>query len=179
MRRKKKASLLASCFLPQMLRLNPILTRRSLFRPQVFSRCISLKPDFSKLKLKEQPPGYVVGTVNDAYVPPEPDHFHGGYHWTYEKIITIAMIPLFITPFAAGAEYPLVDSIFSVLLVFHCRAGFESCIIDYIPKRVYGVWHKMALYLLDAATGLSLYGVYVLETENNGIFDLIQKLWGA
>lgn len=141
-------------------------------------RSISLKPDFSKLKKIEQPPGYIVGTVNDAYKYPMMNHYEGSYHWAYERAISIALIPLALTPFF-GIEHPLLDTTFCMALMFHCHSGIKSCIIDYIPKRVYGVWHNVASGLLTAGSFFGIYGIYVLETANNGIFDLLGHLWGA
>lgn len=148
-------------------------------RPTQLIRPISLKPDFSKYKLKEQPPGYVVGTVNDPYVPPAPDFFHGGHHWSYEKVVTGALLPLTIAPFIFGTEIPIVDAAFGVTCLFHCHMGMKSCIIDYIPKRVYGIWHTYATRLLTLGTSLGLYGIYQIETTYNGIFEVIKSLWAA
>lgn len=143
------------------------------------SRQISLKPNFSKYKLIPQPPGNIVGTVNDPYVPPSPSFFEGGYHWTYERAIAIGLIPCSIAPFIVGTDIPMIDYIFSVLLLAHCHTGIKSCIIDYIPQRVYGIWHKIASRVLTLGSCMGLYGIYVLETTSNGIFELIRSLWGA
>lgn len=142
-------------------------------------RRLRLIPDWSKFKTIPQPPGYVVGTVNDAYKPPSPEHYEGSYHWTYERAISITMIPLVMTPFVAGVEFPMIDSIFSTLLLFHCHAGMKSCIIDYIPKRVYGFWYGAACKLLTLGTFVAMYGIYVLETTSNGLFNLVSSLWAA
>ena len=157
--------------------LNPGLGKSVLRPSSGVIRCLSLKPDFSKLKKIPQPPGHVVGTVNDAYKPPLSSHWEGSYHWVYEKIITIGLIPLASVPFIAGVEHPMFDSIFSVALLWHVHAGLKSCIIDYIPERVWGFWHKLAGKLLTLGTFLGMYGIYVLETANNGLYDLISKLW--
>lgn len=153
------------------------LTRPGLVGALQPARTLSLKPDFSKLRKTPQPPGFVVGTVNEAYVPPPVNHYQGGYHWTYERAVSIAMVPLAMTPFVAGVEYPMIDTAFCCGLLFHCHSGLKSCIIDYIPKRVYGVWHGMASKLLTLGSVVSLYGIYVLETANNGLFDLIRSMW--
>lgn len=73
--------------------------------------------------------------------------------------------------------HPLLDASLCVMLVVHAHYGFMSCIIDYIPKRKFGIWHDMARYLLYGGSALALYGVYDLETSNNGVVDLIGKLW--
>ncbi|RLV93563.1 Succinate dehydrogenase ubiquinone cytochrome b small subunit mitochondrial [Spathaspora sp. JA1] len=149
----------------------------------IFTRGLRLIPDFSKIKSKfeliPQPPGYIVGTVNDAYIPPPTAHIEGSYHWTYERAITVGMVPLMMTPFVVGIDFPMVDATLSTLLLWHCHAGFKSCIIDYIPKRVYGIWYKISCWLLTTGTFVGMYGIYVMETSSNGLFDLVSKIWSA
>ncbi|KAG7661307.1 SDH4 [[Candida] subhashii] len=123
-----------------------------------------------------QPPGFIVGTVNDAYVPPPPHKLEGSLHWTSERIVTIGMLPLVLSPLITGGS-TMIDSSMSALLLYHCFAGFQSCIIDYIPKRVYGVYHTYAMYLLTLGTGLAGYGVYQIETKEGGVSQIISKLW--
>lgn len=158
-----------------MFGIRPIIRHSSLLKTS--TRSLRLIPDFSKFKKIPQPAGHIVGTVNDAYKIPLVDYFEGSYHWAYERIVTLSLIPLATFPFFGGVEHPLIDSIFSVGLLFHVHAGFKACIIDYIPKRVYGVWHKIASGLLTFGTFTSMYGIYVLETENSGLFDLVKSIW--
>lgn len=54
---------------------------------------------------------------------------------------------------------------------------FNSCITDYISERVYGVWHKYAMYMLGLGSAVSLFGIYKLETENDGVVGLVKSLW--
>ncbi|ODQ78413.1 hypothetical protein BABINDRAFT_172215 [Babjeviella inositovora NRRL Y-12698] len=150
-----------------------------MLRPQILTAAYKLKPDFNKYKLTEQPAGYIVDTVNEAYRSPPADWYHGAYHWGYERLISMGMVPLFMVPFVAGVEYSAVDAALSTLLIFHCHTGFVSCIIDYIPERVYGVWHRIARRVLTMGTLTGMYGIYLLETENNGLFELVQRLWTA
>ncbi|KAG7826715.1 hypothetical protein KL919_003630 [Ogataea angusta] len=132
------------------------------------------------IKTIPQPPGNIVGTVNDAYVPPPPHKLHGSLHWTSERVVAIGMAPLIMTPFVTGTSYPLVDSVMGTLLLYHCYVGFESCIIDYIPLRVYGIWHKVAIGLLGFGTLVAGYGVYLIEkTEKEGLVGVVKKLWKA
>lgn len=142
-------------------------------------RHISLKPDFNKLKKIEQPPGFIVDTVNEPYKHPEPDYYEGSFHWTYERALAISLVPLTMAPFVLGVEYPLIDTVCSVAVLFHSHVGLKSCIVDYIPKRVYGVWHGVASKLLTLGTFVGLYGIYLIETTSNGVFTLIKSLWMA
>ncbi|EDK45916.1 conserved hypothetical protein [Lodderomyces elongisporus NRRL YB-4239] len=157
------------------------VSRPSILKPglKFHARTLRLLPDWSKYKLIEQPPGYIVETVNEAYKPPLPNAYDGSYHWTYDRIISIAMVPLVMTPFVAGVEFPVIDATFSVLTLFHCHAGFKSCIIDYIPKRVYNAWYGVATKLLTFGTCVAMYGIYVMETTSNGLFDVVKSLWMA
>lgn len=133
------------------------------------------------IKTIPQPPAYIVGTVNDAYVPPPPHKLEGSLHWTSERIVAIGMLPLVLAPFitGGGGASTLIDSTMSALLLFHCHTGFQSCIIDYIPKRVYGSYHNYAMYLLTFGTGIAGYGIYQIETKEGGVSNIISKLWKA
>lgn len=152
---------------------------RECFR--VNARCISLKPNFSKLKLNPPPPGGVEGTVNDAFRPPLPDPSEGSFHWDYERIAAVSLVPLVTVPLyigiTGGIVPPLLDASLCSILLIHVQYGLTSCIVDYIPKRKFRVWHNLAMYLLYGGTAMGLYGIYQLETENNGIVDLARRLW--
>lgn len=147
--------------------------------PLILTRKFSLKPNFSKYKLKEQPPGFVVGTVNEAYKPPDANELHGSFHWSYERIVALGLVPMTAAPFILGPDFPILDTVFCVSVLIHSHSGFKSCIIDYIPERVYGVWHKIACRMLSLGSFVSLYGIYLLETTENGLFDFIARLWGC
>lgn len=120
-----------------------------------------------------------MGTVNDAYVPPKPNKTHGSLHWTSERVVAIGLVPLVGSLLVAGPS-TVIDASLSSLLLYHCFAGFQSCIIDYIPQRVYGSYHNYAMYLLTFGTGVAAYGVYELETkEEGGILGILSRLWKA
>ncbi|AGO10979.1 AaceriAFR523Cp [[Ashbya] aceris (nom. inval.)] len=150
--------------------------------PLLQSRPISLKSTLEKFKLTPPPPGGVTGNVNEAFRPPEPNYMQGSYHWYYERISAVSIIPLTLVPLygavtGASVEYPLIDAALCSLLLVHTQMGLTSCIIDYIPKRKFGIWHNLAMCMLYAGTTVGLYGVYILETENNGLIDLIGRMW--
>lgn len=126
-----------------------------------------------------QPPGYIKGTVNDAQPVPKADRFHGSYHWTYERIITVGLVPLTVWPFITGSLPPMADTALGVLLVAHCQSGFGSCITDYIPKRRFPKLHPASFYLLYAGSAVALYGIYRLETEEEGLVGAAKALWEA
>ncbi|CAK7901396.1 mitochondrial inner membrane protein Shh4p [[Candida] anglica] len=146
------------------------LSSRAAVRPAMLIRGFKTIP---------QPPGHIVGTVNDAYVPPPPSKSAGSYHWTSERIVAVGMVPLVLAPFLTGTS-SVLDSSLAAALLYHCHAGFQSCIIDYIPKRVYGPYHNYAVYLLTFGTGVAGYGLYEIESkEETGLSTILSKLWNA
>lgn len=145
-----------------------LLSKRSIAKPAMIRG----------IKTIPQPPGYIVGTVNDAYVPPKPSKFEGSYHWTTERALSIGLVPLVLAPFISGVP-SVIDSTFSTILLLHCYIGFQSCIIDYIPTRVYGFYHNIAMYLLTFGTGVAGYGLYQIETKDGGVSSIVSKLWKA
>lgn len=131
------------------------------------------------IKTIPQPPGNIVGTVNDAYVPPKASKSHGSYHWTSERAVAIGLVPLVASSMFSGPSVILDTTLLSFLL-YHCYTGFQSCIIDYIPKRVYGPWHNYAMYLLTFGTGVAGYGIYELEQrEEGGLSSIVAKVYRA
>lgn len=151
---------------------------------QYSKRYLSMK-FLDKYKLPKQNPGAVEGTINDKLKTPDLNFFEGGFHWGYEKIIALAIIPTSLLPFYSYLYLgnlsisPIWDSLLSIFLLMHASYGYKSCIIDYIPERKFGYWHKFCKRLLQLGGVLSLYGIYVMETENNGMTDLVRRLWRA
>ncbi|EJS41611.1 tim18p [Saccharomyces arboricola H-6] len=115
------------------------------------------------------------------FKPPEFSQYEGSYQSDYERIAKYSLIPLTIVPFYAsftgGVMNPLLDASLSSIFLLYLQYGFKSCIIDYIPKDKYPRWHKLAIYSLYGGSMLSLYGIYELETKDNGFVDLVKKLW--
>lgn len=127
-----------------------------------------------------QPPGNIVGTVNDAVPVPPAHKTHGSYHWDFEKLVLLGIVPLSVAPsFTGGSLTPVLDATLGSLVLVHAQLGLESCIIDYIPKRVYGSIHNLAIYALYAGTIVGLVGLYEYETNDIGITETIKKVWNA
>ncbi|OBA28510.1 hypothetical protein HANVADRAFT_51410 [Hanseniaspora valbyensis NRRL Y-1626] len=129
-----------------------------------------------------QNPGGVKGSINDNLSPPHVDKMHASYHWDFEKVVSVGLIPLVsMALINNGSISTLVDISLCYTLLMHCYVGFQSCIIDYIPKRVYGVWHNRAMYMLTLGTFLSVIGIYDMNTneKNSGSAGLVSKLWAA
>ncbi|KAK9315088.1 CybS-domain-containing protein [Lipomyces starkeyi] len=148
--------------------------RNSISAPIVAARHLGIPP------LIAQPPGGIVGTVNDPVAIPPPDKLHGSYHWTFERLIALGLVPLTVAPFVSDAALaPAVDSVLVATTLVHSYFGLQSCIIDYIPKREFGKVHDACMWLLLGGTIVTGYGFYKFETEDIGLTGTIAKAWKA
>ncbi|ORY14177.1 CybS-domain-containing protein [Clohesyomyces aquaticus] len=124
-------------------------------------------------------PQKIQGTVNDPAPVPHPEYTHGSYHWTFERLVSVGLVPLCIAPFAAGSLNPVMDATLCALLVLHSHIGFESCIIDYIPRKRLPVLRAMADWALRIGTVLLGLALYSFETNDVGITEAVKQLWHA
>ncbi|KAK0764525.1 hypothetical protein N5P37_003927 [Trichoderma harzianum] len=127
------------------------------------------------------PPGpqRIEGTVNDPVPIPNPSASHGSYHWTFERLLAAGLVPLSIAPFAAGSLNPTTDAILCSAVLLHSHIGFQSVIIDYIPKTRYSGLRKIFWWGLNLATVTVGVGLYKFETNDIGVTEAIQKIWKA
>ncbi|KAH3911180.1 succinate dehydrogenase cytochrome b small subunit [Parastagonospora nodorum] len=124
-------------------------------------------------------PQKIEGTTNDPTPVPNPDYSHGSYHWSFERIISAGLVPLTLAPFAAGSLNPVTDSILCALLVVHSHIGFESCIIDYFPKKRIPKLRAAAHWALRISTLLLGVALYSFETNDVGITEAVSRVWHA
>ncbi|KAJ4366220.1 membrane anchor subunit of succinate dehydrogenase, Sdh4 [Neocucurbitaria cava] len=124
-------------------------------------------------------PQKIVGTTNDPVPVPDPAPAHGSYHWTFERLVSVGLIPVTIAPFAAGSLNPLTDSILCALLIIHSHIGFESCIIDYFPKKRVPLLYNASMWALRIGTVALGLALYSFETNDVGITEAIARLWHA
>ncbi|KAI7884257.1 hypothetical protein K492DRAFT_142917 [Lichtheimia hyalospora FSU 10163] len=108
----------------------------------------------------------------------EQGYQYGTYHWTLERASAVALIPLITTQFVYGAQ-PICDGLLGVVLPFHIHLGFDSCITDYLPKREYPRFHKVAMWTLRGSTALVMWGCYEINTNEVGLTEIVQRLWSA
>lgn len=117
--------------------------------------------------------------VNDPAPVPHPSPSHGSYHWTFERLIAVGMIPLTVAPFAAGSLNPATDAILCATVLIHSHIGFESCVIDYFPVKEYPGLRMFFWWGLRAATLVVAVGLYEFETNDVGLTEAIKRVWTA
>ena len=84
-------------------------------------------PFSTSAQRKILPPGpqVIQGGVNDPAPVPKPSPLHGSYHWTFERALSVALVPLTIAPFAAGSINPTLDAVFIFGIIVHSHMGFQ------------------------------------------------------
>ncbi|KAI9311210.1 CybS-domain-containing protein [Dichotomocladium elegans] len=108
----------------------------------------------------------------------EQGYQYGAYHWTAERASAVALIPLISTQLFYGA-HPISDGLLGVVLPYHVYLGLDSCITDYIPKRVYPRGHRAANWLNTASMILVMWGCFEYNTNEIGLTEFIQRVWTA
>lgn len=95
-------------------------------QPSIFA-ATRFAPFSTSSQKKILPPGpqVVEGTVNDPAPVPKPHATHGSYHWTFERLLSLGLVPLTIAPFAAGHVSPALDAIFVGTILLHSHIGFQ------------------------------------------------------
>ncbi|KAF9922129.1 membrane anchor subunit of succinate dehydrogenase, Sdh4 [Linnemannia zychae] len=122
--------------------------------------------------------------VTEAYKPAiykkiRPDHLHGSYHWDFERLLTVSMVPLFAVSAMSGA-HPITDSLLGVVVPIHAHLGFDAMVTDYLHPGKAGVFgNKAAVWGLRGATLLVLYGCYEFNAHDIGLTEFIKKAWVA
>ncbi|KAJ6781550.1 hypothetical protein PWT90_01545 [Aphanocladium album] len=119
------------------------------------------------------------GPLNDPAPVPHANAAHGSYHWTFERLLAASLVPLSIAPFASGSLNPTLDAILCSALLLHSHIGFQSVVIDYIPKRTHAGLHRFFMWALNIATVAVGVSLYEFETNDVGVTEAIKRVWKA
>jgi len=121
---------------------------------------------------------YVRGSVNEAAVLPPKDKVAGSYHWDFERLLSIGLIPLTAASVVQGA-HPITDLFLGVILPIHCHIGFDAIITDYLPARRNPILNRVSSWGLRGATLLVLVGCYQFNTNDVGLTEAVKRVWHA
>ncbi|GAA99478.1 uncharacterized protein L969DRAFT_93938 [Mixia osmundae IAM 14324] len=114
---------------------------------------------------------YVKGTVNDPTTFPPPSKSHGSYHWTFERFISAALVPV-LGATVVTSPNPMLDGVLAVTLVIHSHLGFDQILIDYLHDRKFPIIGPVARWGVRLATVGVLVGLYQFNTNDIGKFRL-------
>lgn len=130
------------------------------------------------LPMLPQAPGGVTGDVNVASPIIPMSKAHGSYHWWLERSVELSVVPLVTAAFVTGGNLPAFwDGLMAFSVMAHCGLELQSCIDDYVSKRVYGKWHDYCIYLLLGGSALGTYGIIEAERKDIGISKTIKGLF--
>lgn len=108
-----------------------------------------------------------------------PNQVHGSYHWDFERLLTVSMIPLFAASAIHGA-HPITDGLLGVVVPIHCHMGFDAMVTDYLHPGNVGKWgNKAVVWTLRGVTVLALVGCYQFNTSDIGLTELVKRSWTA
>lgn len=79
----------------------------------------------SQRKILPPGPQVIQGGVNDPAPVPKPDPLHGSYHWTFERLLSVGLVPLTMVPFASGSLSPTLDAVLIFGIIVHSHLGFQ------------------------------------------------------
>jgi succinate dehydrogenase hydrophobic anchor subunit len=118
-------------------------------------------------------PTYYLSTTADHN--PSPSRLHGSYHWLLERALNVSLVGLI--PAAFMVSHPGIDYALGVVLPLHCHLGLMQVITDYVPKHKFPIIHRVTSNGLRLTTLLTLYGLYLLNSQDIGITATVAKLW--
>ncbi|WFD05344.1 adenylosuccinate synthase [Malassezia vespertilionis] len=110
---------------------------------------------------------YIKGTVNDSVEYPKPDPSHGSYHWAFERLLSVSLIPLISVACVKHGMSGAVDGILSAVLLLHSHIGFDNVFTDYVEKRKFPKAGPAISWILRGFTLLTGYGLYEFNTSFN------------
>lgn len=103
---------------------------------------------------------------------------HASLHWTFERALSLTTLGLVTSAFALYPNHA-VDFCLGFTLPLHSHIGFSAIITDYIPQRKFPRIYPLAMGSLYMLTGLTMYGLYAVNTEGPGISEGLATIWKA
>jgi succinate dehydrogenase (ubiquinone) membrane anchor subunit len=124
-------------------------------------------------------PTLTFGLANDPAPVLLTNPSHGSYHWTFERLVSVTLIPLTIALFAAGLLNPATDAILCGAILIHSHISFEAMLIDYIPNKRYPKTRLFFWWTLGAATLTVAVALYEFVMNGVGVTKAIKQIWKA
>lgn len=110
--------------LRQLIKPTTSTATRSLFAPRFQLQRAQFQTS-TRRQILPPLPQVIRGGVNDPAPVPESHPSHGSYHWSMERAVSAALVPLTVVPFAAGSMHPILDGGLIGLTIIHTYIGFQ------------------------------------------------------
>ncbi|EPQ25995.1 uncharacterized protein PFL1_06450 [Pseudozyma flocculosa PF-1] len=122
---------------------------------------------------------YVKGTVNDPTPFPTPNPVHGSYHWSVERLLSVALVPIVGAGMVKHGSSGLLDGALAISLLVHSHIGFDVIRSDYLHPRKFPILGPILIWALRAASAGALYGLYEINTNDVGLSEFVARVWTA
>jgi succinate dehydrogenase (ubiquinone) membrane anchor subunit len=101
----------------------------------------------------------------------------GSNHWKMERLVSVATLPLLGSLLVMDSN-AVVNFGLAFVLPVHTQMGFECIIDDYLPaRRVGDLLHLLVKWGTRAAAALTVYGLFLFNTNDMGVGNFLQDLW--
>ena len=117
--------------------------------------------------------------MNDPAPVPKPDPAHGSYHWDFERLLSISLVPLVGAAAVKHGACAVLDGGLSLAILLHTHLGLDAMITDYADKRKYPIAGPLSKWFVRLLTLGAGYGLYEFNTNDVGISEFVYKLWHA
>ncbi|CAO1632911.1 unnamed protein product [Parajaminaea phylloscopi] len=141
-----------------------------------FTTCRPLPASHPKASASES---YIKGTVNEATTYPPPSPVHGHQHWAFERVLSVALLPLTALAVAKHGSSGVLDAALGLSLVAHSHIGFDAIFTDYMHKRKFPIAGRIWPWAVRGASLAAIAGLYEMQTNDVGLTELIAKVWTA
>lgn len=112
---------------------------------------------------------------------PQLKYLEHDYQREYAKVLGYSLLPLALSPICCsviGIPFPpVLDYALGTTILGYVQYHALNAIGKFIPKACMPRYNLFARYTLYITTTFGLYGLYLLETQDNGVIHLIKKPW--
>jgi succinate dehydrogenase (ubiquinone) membrane anchor subunit len=101
----------------------------------------------------------------------------GSTHWKYERILSVATLPLLGSLFFVPEGNALINFGLGLVLPVHAQMGMECIIQDYLPARRVGALHAAVMWATRALAGLTVFACFLFNTTDIGVGAFLSGIW--
>ncbi|PVU97575.1 hypothetical protein BB559_001989 [Furculomyces boomerangus] len=93
------------------------------------------------------------------------------------------LLPLSLLPIVGVSVFygpqPINDLLLGIIFPLHAYNGISAVVLDYFPKRRSPVPNFIFMWMLNIGTLVTLYGCWLINTNDIGLTAFAYKLWNS
>jgi len=106
------------------------------------------------------------------------NRWEGSWHWYGERGLSILLVPMFGISGVYGG-HPFNDFLLGFLVPIHTHIGLSAVVTDYFPRRRVPKINRLVTGTQLVLTVGTMYGCYIINTEDIGLTEYVKKIWTA